>query len=115
MAGNSNSGKHKDRLWRDALNLEANREVDGEKQITLAAKQLMVKCLAGDVSALKEFGDRLDGKPPQEQQIDITETKTVIRAPSQEASTAIWARQLQKMESNTISSGNPNKGHKLNS
>ncbi len=65
MAGNANSGKHKAKLWRDALNLESNREVEGEKQITLAAKQLMLKCLAGDVSALKELGDRLDGKAPQ--------------------------------------------------
>ncbi len=65
MAGNANSGKRKDKIWRDALNLEANREIDGEKQIVLAAKQLMLKVLAGDVQALKEFGDRMDGKPAQ--------------------------------------------------
>jgi len=116
MAGNSNSGKHKAKIWHDALNYEANiiDKATGLKQIQLAAQQLMMKCLAGDIPALKEFGDRLDGKPPQEQQIDINETKTVIRSPAPGTTTDAWQQKLL-MASNTTSSGNPSQGHKLSS
>ena len=36
--------------------------------------------LAGDVSALREIGDRLDGKPAQTQDITITDERSVIVA-----------------------------------
>jgi hypothetical protein len=117
MAGNSNSGSHKDRLFRNAVMIELKVRDAGEDMRTLRriAGGIIDDALAGDKDARNMVADRIDGKPMQQQQIDITETKTVIRAPSQEASTAIWARQLQKTESNTTLSGNLSKGHKLNS
>ncbi len=67
-------GSHGERTWRDAINV-AVREVmeettpDGKikktKALRLLARQLVRCGLAGDVSALREIGDRLDGKSMQ--------------------------------------------------
>lgn len=95
MAGNANSGRRKEKLWRDALWLEGNRldELTGEKQIARAARVLFQKAMEGDVPALKEIGDRLDGKPAQEQDININETKTVIRAPNVSSNSVDWLKE----------------------
>jgi ribosomal protein L17 len=64
---NPGGGKGQDKLWSDALRLavnEASADGDGKKLRALANK-LVEKGLEGDVSALREIGDRLDGKPTQ--------------------------------------------------
>ena len=62
--GNKNATKNK--IWSDAVRKAI---VQGEN-INLLAAALVEKALAGDISALKEIGDRLEGKPTQ--QIDQT-------------------------------------------
>lgn len=60
-------GRGTEKLWRDAV-LKAVRERDGKKGphlIQKAAAALVEAASGGDVSALKELGDRLDGKPHQ--------------------------------------------------
>lgn len=59
--GNKNATKNK--VWYEALNraLLAN---DGQKLRALADK-LIEEAEKGDVQALKEIGDRIDGKPSQ--------------------------------------------------
>lgn len=59
--GNQNAKKNK--LWADALNRALLAE-DGKKLRALADK-LIARAEEGDVTALKEIGDRLDGKPAQ--------------------------------------------------
>lgn len=54
--------------WRDAIRRAVNRHVKGDgdpKALDKLADQLVAQGLTGDVSALKEIGDRLDGKPMQ--------------------------------------------------
>jgi hypothetical protein len=58
-----------DKLIRDALLEELQREAmdaDGTatKKLLLVARTLVDKSIAGDVAALKELQDRIDGKPP---------------------------------------------------
>jgi hypothetical protein len=65
--GNSNSNRN-NRLWADTLK-RALIQADGNK-IRAIADALIEKAASGDVSAIRELGDRVDGKPTQ--QIDQT-------------------------------------------
>lgn len=59
--GNKNATKN--RPWAEAINRALLAE-DGKKLRALADK-IIDKALEGDVSALKEIGDRVDGKAAQ--------------------------------------------------
>ena len=59
-------GPKSDKMWRDAIMLAIKRDPDGKgKHIDKLARTLIAKAADGDVQALKEIGDRLDGKPSQ--------------------------------------------------
>ncbi len=59
-------GAWSDKAWRDAIRLAVNkRDKKGGKRLAQLADVLVTSGLEGDVSALKEIGDRLDGKPSQ--------------------------------------------------
>lgn len=60
--GNTNSSKD-NRLWRNTI-LRAIAQGDPER-LRLIAESLLNKAAEGDVSALRELGDRIDGKPTQ--------------------------------------------------
>ena len=65
--GNNNAGKGKP--WRDAINraLETRTKsrIDGKRELDELANKLIDLALAGDMTAMKEFGDRVEGKPAQ--------------------------------------------------
>jgi hypothetical protein len=60
--GNTHSSKN-NRLWADTLK-RALLQADGNK-IRAIAEALIEKAASGDVSAIREIGDRVDGKPTQ--------------------------------------------------
>lgn len=64
-------GKKPDKLWHHAIMRAVNRpanDVLTEKapKLEFLADQLVMKGMGGDVPAIKEIGDRLDGKPSQQ-------------------------------------------------
>ncbi len=66
--GNKNGAKGK--IWSDAIRKAVMEKADGDdgegvKKIKLMARALVEKGLSGDIAALKEVGDRLEGKPAQ--------------------------------------------------
>ena len=64
MAEKSNQWAAKE--WRDAVRIAVNEPgPSGFKKLRLLADKLVATALEGDVTALKEIGDRLDGKVPQ--------------------------------------------------
>jgi len=75
------SGRSKDKIWTDALRRAMLRKASGEDK--QAIEKLADKCLelamGGDVSALKEIGNRLDGMPVQSQEIDLRTDPLVIK------------------------------------
>lgn len=64
--GNQNARKD-NRMWGDAIKRVVAQK-DSQKLRELAEK-LVSLAEAGDVAALKELGDRLDGKPAQQVQL----------------------------------------------
>lgn len=64
--GKAASGRHKP--WRDALRIAVNRDdpSDPKRKILAAlAEATVTAALGGDISAVKEIADRLDGKAAQ--------------------------------------------------
>ena len=59
-------GSKSDKLWRDALMLAVNGKDDkGKRKLRALAEKTLELALDGDMAAIKEIGDRLDGKPAQ--------------------------------------------------
>jgi hypothetical protein len=63
--GNQNAKKA--RLWADAIRRAVARRAGGDLSVGLdtLADKLIAAVETGDLPALKEFGDRMDGKPAQ--------------------------------------------------
>src|SRR3546814_19677478 len=64
------AGRKPDKLMRDALVLALKREAEGAdgkptKRLQAIAEKLVEKAEAGDVQAIREIFDRVDGKPVQ--------------------------------------------------
>ena len=64
--GNSNAAKGK--AWSEAVKkaIRAKYGKDWEESLADLAAQLVNAAAAGDLQALKEVGDRIDGKPKQQ-------------------------------------------------
>lgn len=55
-----------DKPWKDALALALHEPAeDGRKKLRHVADACVAAAMAGDVSAMKEIGDRMDGKARQ--------------------------------------------------
>jgi hypothetical protein len=67
MAGNANSGNRKTREMRDALRLALKDDVEApvRNKMDAIVRAHIKKALEGDIPAIKELYDRVDGKVPQ--------------------------------------------------
>jgi hypothetical protein len=65
MAGNANSGRKAEKPFRDALRMEIAEAGDNPKALRNIAKKLIEQAEAGDMQAIREFADRIDGKVAQ--------------------------------------------------
>ena len=66
--GNTNAARGKP--WREAiqraLETRTKSRFDGKRELDALAEKLLDLVAQGDLGALKEFGDRLEGKPSQD-------------------------------------------------
>ncbi len=65
MAGRPLGSPNKDKPFRDALRLEIAEAGEDRPSLRLIAQALLKQANTGDVQAIKEVADRLDGKVPQ--------------------------------------------------
>jgi len=77
-------GKHKEKLWRAALDRAfKRRDADGKdgdpKALEKLADKVIDLAMMGDMSAVKEIAERLDGKVPQVQVLNGDEDGGPIR------------------------------------
>jgi hypothetical protein len=68
MAGvKGRSGTFKDKPWTDAIRRAAYAEgKDGQRKLFEIAEVCVQAAIDGDLAAIQEIGNRLDGKPAQE-------------------------------------------------
>lgn len=64
MAGNANSGKKLDKSWSEALRLELYQ--NDRKGLRELARLTIARAMSGDMTAVREIADRLEGKPLQQ-------------------------------------------------
>lgn len=76
--GNKNSSKD-NRLWAGTIRRAAVQ--DKAHRLRSAAEKLLNAAAEGDIAAMKELGDRLDGKPHQTiaAEVDTNVTVEVVR------------------------------------
>lgn len=69
-------GPKSDKIWADAVRRAVMRRIENEEgkpqKIERLADNLVELGLAGDITAIKEIGDRIDGKAKQQTQIEGT-------------------------------------------
>lgn len=83
------SGPYADKLWREALRRAVLKRVNKELNLDRLARSTVALALGGDMAATKEIGDRLDGKPNQTQDVNVTQ-RMVVEAPLPAKTTEEW-------------------------
>jgi hypothetical protein len=58
-------GQQRDKPYREALRMELAAAGDNMKKLREIARAHIARCEAGDMQAIKELADRLDGRPAQ--------------------------------------------------
>lgn len=85
VGGSTKSEKH----WRDALRVALMRTDEGDPRPRLAriAERVVLMAVEGDMQAVKEIGDRIDGRVPQQVDLpqDVMQQIVVTWARSQPA------------------------------
>lgn len=79
-------GATADKFWSEAVRLAVYREAKDDKgqirkRLNIIADKLCKLAIEGDMTAIKEIGDRLDGKPKT--QTDVTSNGEALRFPSE--------------------------------
>ena len=99
MAGNSNSGSHKDRLFRTAIMIELKVRDAGEDMKTLRriASGVIDDALSDDPQLKREarnmLADRIDGKAIQQQELEVTDANNVALMPRRVENMEAWLNQ----------------------
>jgi hypothetical protein len=82
-------GAVSDKFWSEAVRLAVYREAEGDgekrKRLNIIADKLCKLAMDGDMQAIKEIGDRLDGKPAQALQHSGEIEATIVRKTIYEA------------------------------
>jgi len=89
------TGVWSDKEFRNALRMAVSEKDDkGFRKLRQLANKLVDAGLSGDVQAIKEVADRLDGKSTQIIEQTITE-RMVVNAPAPEKDADEWASKHQ--------------------
>lgn len=83
--GNKNGSKNK--VWADAIRRYAGRNADALDRL---AERVFKMAEEGDLQAMKEIGDRLDGKAHQSASVDVTVEDGRVDAPPVAKSYEEW-------------------------
>jgi hypothetical protein len=90
--GNKGGGKRKEKLFYDALML-AVKDTDNPRDLRKIAEKLLDMAIGGDIQAIKEVANRLDGMPVQAIDATIETTHFVARVPEVAQTSDEWLKQ----------------------
>lgn len=98
------SGRRKDSPWRDAIMRAVKRATAGSDAQALekVADAVVAAAIAGDMTAAKEIGDRLDGKPIQAIEGSSEVTHYVVRMPTKPKTVEAWQQEHGPKASPTV-------------
>jgi len=72
--------------WRNAIDTALNNRCksDGQKALVAIAEAMLAKAAQGDMTAIKELGDRVDGKVAQSHEVgnkdgETFKTESIVR------------------------------------
>ncbi len=77
MAGRPKGSENRDKPYREALRLELAAAGEGMKALRRVAAAHIAKAAEGDMAAVRELADRLDGKVAQS--VDMTVRKQIAK------------------------------------
>ena len=83
-------GAWSDKLWRDALRKAVMKRVKEGQKLDIIANATVAAAMEGKMDAVREIGDRLDGKPSQSIEAVINDQRSVIRAPAPSPDATSW-------------------------
>jgi len=76
------AGRKGEKHWRDAVSIAVNEVVEGDeggkRKLRAIADKLVELAMDGDMAAIKEIGDRMDGKAPVS--ADLTSNGETLKA-----------------------------------
>jgi hypothetical protein len=81
--------------WHDAIRKALANDKQALERVAVA---LIASAEAGDMAAIKELGDRLDGKAVATVQADVTQHESVVRLPVVAASTEGWQKRYPAIQ-----------------
>lgn len=88
-------GTWSDKAWRDAVRKAVCKRIEdgehkGRQKLEVMADQLADAGVAGKLDAMREIGDRLDGRAAQSIEAIITDERSVLRTPEISTTPEVW-------------------------
>jgi hypothetical protein len=88
-------GRPKTKEFTEAIRLAVHEAQGNRTRLRVIADALVDKAIEGDLSAIREVADRLDGKPAIAAQVDMTPPKTRVEEMSDEELIAVISQTSQ--------------------
>ena len=99
QSGNPEGRRVEPRPWQEALRLAvSDMTPDGRQRLRAIAEKVVEQALAGDMEAIREIGNRLDGRPRQEVALDAS-----VDVSGEDPASILASRRERREGSSTVS------------
>ncbi len=97
-SGNPEGRRVEPRPWQEALRLAVSDTTpDGRQRLRAIAEKVVEQALAGDMEAIREIGNRLDGRPRQEVALDAS-----VDVSGEDPASVLAARRRQREDQDRL-------------
>ncbi len=83
-------GPWSEKPFREALRIAVMDKEKGKPRLRMLAESLVKAGMGGDIQAIREIADRLEGKPAQSIDMAVTDERSVIRSPEVSVTPEDW-------------------------